>query len=214
MGMGIGTFLPNSAIIKRRYRWTLQFSPDTFLGGNVPEIKPIFVTIAARPNLTIEETEISFLNEKDYIPAKPTWDPLNVTVLDFGKEGGSGADQAILDWIRLTYQFGDPASSGEMSDPVGHARRKATLNMYNGVGDIVEEWTIYGCWVQAANWGDLDYSSTDNATIELTIRFQNASCFLPPSKGRIGAPSSNGALAGFEGTKPSNRGSNQTPALA
>jgi hypothetical protein len=200
MGMGIGTFLPNSAIIKRRYRWTLQFESGTVLGGNAPAIKPIFVQIAARPNLTIEETEINFLNEKDYIPAKPTWDPMNVTILDFTKRGGNGADQAILDWIRLCYQFGNPSSSGEMSDPVGYARRDALLLLYNGVGEILEKWTIFGCWVQSSNWGDLDYSSTENATIELTVRFQNAECELTPAKGRIGARSPN-SIASFEGSR-------------
>jgi hypothetical protein len=213
MGMGIGTFLPNSAIIKRRYRWTLQFEAGTILGADAPAIKPIFITIAARPNLTIEETELNFLNEKDYIAAKPTWDPLNVTILDFGKQGGNGADQAILDWIRLTYQFGNPESSGEMSDPVGFARRDALLFMYNGVGEIVEKWTLFGCWVQAANWGDLDYSSTENATIELTIRFQNADCKLLPSTGRIGQPSTN-SIASFEGNRARNFESNSLPATA
>lgn len=199
MAMGIGTFLPNEAIIKRRYRWTLQFEAGTVLGADAPAIKPIFVTIAARPNLTIEETELNFLNEKDYIAAKPTWDPLNVTLLDFAKQGGNGADKALLDWILLTYQFGDPASSGEMSDPVGYARRDALLNLYNGVGQIIEKWTMYGCWVQASNWGDLDYSSTENATVELTVRFQNAKCELLPTSGGIGQQSAN-TLAAFEGT--------------
>lgn len=206
MGMGIGTFLSNQAVIKRRYRWTLQFEAGTILGADAPAIKPIFVTIAARPNLTIEATELNFMNEKDYIAAKPTWDPMSVTILDFGKEGGNGADQAILDWIRLTYQFGNPAFSGEMSDPGGYARRDAILNLYNGIGQIVEKWTIYGCWVESSNWGDLDYSSTENATIEMSVRFQNAECVLAgnpgvnAASGGIGQPSNN-PLSAFEGTK-------------
>jgi hypothetical protein len=205
MAMGIGTFLPNEAVIKRRYRWTLQFDGTTVRGNAVSPIKPIFVTIAARPNLTIEETELNFLNEKDYIAAKPTWDPLNVTVLDFGNEGGAGADRAIREWIKLTYVYGRPESSGEMSDAVGFARRDGTLNLYNGIGQVIEQWTMFGCWVQAANFGDLDYSSTENATVELTLRFQNADCLLPGDQGFQGNPTggigeeSANAIAAFDG---------------
>lgn len=179
-GMGIGTFLPNSANIKRQYRWTLAFASTSSGAGSSfsKTIRPIMVQVAARPNLTIEETELNFLNEKDYIPAKPTWDPMQVTFLDYAKIGGGGADEVLLEWIQACYAFGDPSKSGQMSDPVGQCRRDGTLTMYSGTGAILEVWTMYACWVQQSNWGELDYSSTDNARLEATIRFLNAECHL------------------------------------
>jgi hypothetical protein len=180
MSMGIGTFLQNNANIKRKFRWSLGFGPTSSGAGSTfsKSIRPIMVQVAARPNLTIEETEISFMNERDYIPAKPSWDSLQVTFLDYAKVGGGGADEVLIEWLQSCYAFGDPATSGQMSDPVGQCRRDGTLTMYSGTGAILEIWTLYACWLQVANFGDLDYSSTENATLEATIRYMNAKVVL------------------------------------
>lgn len=199
-GMGIGEFLPNEAIIKRKFRWTMRFLNAPVIDGAAnfgQQIPEIAVTIAARPNLTIEETEINFLNEKDYIPAKPTWDPLQITLLDFGKVNGTGADVAIREWVQRIYWFDEPGSSGQMSDPAGHGRRDCQLTMWDGVGHPVERWTIYNSWVQASNWGDLDYSATENATVELTVRFQNANFQIFSSPGGTAQRTANN-LSRFE----------------
>lgn len=192
MAMGIGTFLPREAVFKRRYRWAMGFDESTYMGGGGGgKISPIMVTIAARPNVTLEETELNFLNEKAYIASKPTWESLAVTFLDFGKAGGTGADTILRNWIRQCYIYGDPGRSGAMSDPAGYYKRDGYLVMFNGIGDIIEKWRFYGCWVQQANWGDLDYSATENATIECQIRYDNASQEIVSGSGGQGGESAN-----------------------
>lgn len=198
MGMGIGTYLAHDAQIKRRYRWTIQFAGIMQAGNKIPKISPIMCTIAARPNLTFEETELNFLNEKDYIPAKPTWDPISLTLIDFANGTGNGADAAIRDWVRSIYIFGNPAKSGEMSDPHGYNRQDALLVMWNGTGKAMEVWTLYNAWVQTINWGDLDYAATENATIEITLRYQNAHVDLKGGTAAAGTESAN-SIAGFDG---------------
>jgi len=43
------------------------------------------------------------------------------------------------------------------------------------VGDVVEEWTLKGTFIQDANFNDLDYANgTDPADIELTLRYDYA----------------------------------------
>jgi len=41
-------------------------------------------------------------------------------------------------------------------------------------GNALEEWTIENCWPQTVNWGDLDYTSSDTADIEMTLRYDRA----------------------------------------
>jgi hypothetical protein len=179
MSMGIGTFLQTKTNIKRKFRWTLGFGPTSSGGGSFSKvIKPIMLKSAARPNLEIEEGEINFMNETDYIPTKPKWQSMSVVFRDYAKIGGGGADECILEWIQSCYAFGDPATSGQMSDPVGLCRRDGTLVMYNGVGTPLEIWTMYGCWITANNWGDVSYNDSDESELEATIRYQNAKCVL------------------------------------
>lgn len=175
--MGIGTFLPKEVLFKRRYRWLFfigAYNNADGVSGNEATISPVCVTMASRPNLSIDETELNFLNEKGYVAAKPTWEPLPVTFLDFAKEGGGGADEAVLSWIRRCYYFDNPTSSGMMGDGGQYYKRTCAVAMYNGIGQKMEEWRLYGCWVQSSNWGDLDYAANENATIECSLRFDNA----------------------------------------
>ena len=40
---------------------------------------------------------------------------------------------------------------------------------------ILEKWTIFDAWPQAVNWNDLDYSSSEEATVEVTVRYSDVS---------------------------------------
>jgi hypothetical protein len=47
----------------------------------------------------------------------------------------------------------------------------------NGAGEpvVLENWEIYGCYLQQVNYNGMDYGSNEVVTISLTIRFDNAS---------------------------------------
>ena len=46
-----------------------------------------------------------------------------------------------------------------------------TINILGPVGDIVEEWTLKGAWIQSAQFGDLDFATNDPVEITLTLRY-------------------------------------------
>jgi hypothetical protein len=39
---------------------------------------------------------------------------------------------------------------------------------------VLETWEVYGCFLQAANYNNLAYSSNEVVTIQMSIRFDNA----------------------------------------
>jgi hypothetical protein len=39
---------------------------------------------------------------------------------------------------------------------------------------VLETWELYGCYLKAANYGDLNYGTNEAATIEMTIAYDNA----------------------------------------
>ena len=48
------------------------------------------------------------------------------------------------------------------------------FNTLGPVGDKVEEWTLKGAFIQAANFGDMSFESITPAEITLTLRYDYA----------------------------------------
>jgi hypothetical protein len=46
----------------------------------------------------------------------------------------------------------------------------------NGASEpvVLETWEIYGCYLNSVNYNDLNYGSSEAATVTLQIRFDNA----------------------------------------
>ena len=42
------------------------------------------------------------------------------------------------------------------------------------VPNVLETWELYGCFIKSANYNNMDYKSNDPATIQLSVRFDNA----------------------------------------
>jgi hypothetical protein len=76
--------------------------------------------------------------------------------------------------------------STNASGPGGYAAL-GTLTMLDGGGVPLEKWSLYDCWPQSVNFGDLDYSSNEESTLELTLRYQFAKwqnlCGAQPNPG-------------------------------
>jgi hypothetical protein len=164
IAMGLGVIGGPEVIHKRKFRWT--FAVDR--NGSGSPVPATFVKLAARPNLTIEETEINYLNGKVFIPGKGTWETITVTYYDVST--GSEDNIGLWSWLADVYDFTEPTQLKQNS------KRKCytgtgTCKLYDGCGNSLETWKLNDCWPQAVNFGELDYSSSEEVTIEVTIRY-------------------------------------------
>ena len=101
------------------------------------------------------------------ISGKGTWEPITLTLFDVSS--GSGED--IKNWYDLIWKFSDQSIDMQVESDY---KKDGVLTMLDGSGAPMEIWTLIGCWPQATNWGDLDYSTSDTADIEITLRFDRA----------------------------------------
>lgn len=169
--MGLGTIGNPDLVFKRKYRWSFTIKPYCSEIGIIPSA---FVKLASRPNLTVEETEINFLHGKMYIPGKATWETLTVTYYDVGGKSSYGPE--LFRWLATTFNFLDPVGlqqssrRGGAGSTQGYAAQGLLL-LYDGCGSPMEEWSLDHMWPQAINFGELDFSSSEEVTIELTLRF-------------------------------------------
>jgi hypothetical protein len=174
--MGIGVLGDSNAIFKRKFRWT--FALDVPCGtGSIPET---IVKVANRPSLTIEETEINYLHGKMWIPGKASWETLTVTYYDVVNAGASGDVSNLYSWLYNIYNFNDINGDVKMSSKKGNGTigsgyaGTGRLVMYDGCGTPMEQWTLQHVWPQSVNFGDLDYSSSEELNVELTLRYSTA----------------------------------------
>lgn len=173
--MGLGLLGTADNVFKRKFRWTMEF----FGVCGVNNIASSFVKAANRPSLTIEETEINYLNGKMWIPGKGTPDTTQVTYYDIASLQGGDVIASLFTWLATVYNFTDPiglSQSSKQSSPTvkgGYTASAGVLTMLDGCGNEIDSFEYLDCWPTQMNFGELDYSSNDECTIDITLRYRN-----------------------------------------
>lgn len=164
-GVGSGILHP-----KHKNRWRVTFAN---MGGGA-DSQPVSMqaVTATRPKLSFEEMELHRYNSRAWVAGKHSWEPMALTIEDDITSTASTVIQAQLQkqqWlIGAEGQWLAAAGEGSLYKFVTY------LDMMDGNDQVVEKWTVEGCFIQAADYGDLDYSASDKVNIALTIRFDHA----------------------------------------
>jgi hypothetical protein len=121
-----------------------------------------FVESTARPHITINPTEIQFLNTSTYVAGRFNWQTIPVTFRD---PIGPSAAQALMEWVRLHAE----SVTGRMGYAAGY-KKDIDLEMLDPTGVVVEKWILYGTFLTDVNFNSLNYSQDGLATISATLR--------------------------------------------
>ena len=124
------------------------------------------IKAAKRPSIQFEEIVLDHINVKRYIKGKGAWQPIDVTLYD---PVVPSAAQAVMEGVRLSHE--SVTGRDGYSD---FYKKDVTFNLLGPVGDVVEEWVLKGTYIEMADFGELDYSSTDPAEIMLTLKYDYA----------------------------------------
>jgi len=133
---------------------------------NIEGIPAFLVKTTGRPNLNLNEVGLDHINVKRYVKGKAEWQALTVTLYDPIVPSGA---QAVMEWVRLHHE--SVTGRDGYSD---FYKKDITFNVLGPVGDKVEEWTLKGAFITAANFSDMDYSATTVSDISLTLRYDYA----------------------------------------
>ena len=155
----------------------LLSADDVFFTPFEPKLKNRFVMIidgipgyliktAARPQITFEEVPLDHLNIKRYVKGKGEWQEMQITLYD---PVVPSAAQAVMEWVRLSHE--SVTGRDGYSD---FYKKDLTFQVLGPVGDIVEEWSLKGAWIKDAQFGDMDFGSSDPAEITLALRYDYA----------------------------------------
>jgi hypothetical protein len=163
---------PNQGLLmpKLKYRFRVTFenfgvsTPRTELTKQVVDF--------ARPTATFEEITIDIYNSKVYLAGKSSWETVTVNLRD---DAAGNISRLVGEQLQKQMDFMEQASASSGID-YKFVTKCEVLDGGNGAftPTVLETWELYGCFLQSANYNDLNYASSEAATISLTMRFDNA----------------------------------------
>ena len=125
-----------------------------------------------RPSVSFEEMVLDIYNSKIKLAGKHSWDDLTCNLRD---DAGGQVSRLVGEQLQKQLDFMEQASAASGID-YKFTTRFEVLDGGNGTFEPValETWEIYGCYVKAVNYNDMNYASSEAATVAMTIAFDNA----------------------------------------
>lgn len=166
---GVPTTGTNAMVMpKLQYRFRVNLYDFGRNNGSTTEITQNVISVT-RPSLTHDEVTLDAYNSRAYLAGKHTWEPVTLTLRDdingtVTKHVASQLQKQLNQGLQSApaagrdYKFGMVIEQLDGSQP----------------GLVVESWSLNGCFIQNANYGENNYATSDVMQITLQIRFDSA----------------------------------------
>tara|TARA_Y100000592_G_scaffold101133_1_gene185835 strand:+ start:1173 stop:1742 length:570 start_codon:yes stop_codon:yes gene_type:complete len=136
------------------------------------------------PSFDVSETEHDYLDNKYYFPGRVTWSEVSMTLVDpISVDAVAQTNKiivdsgyAIKDGPTTTKSTISKAKSSNAAVSTIAPLANVKIEVLDADGVVVERWTLKGAFIKSAKYGDLDYSSDDLRTVELSLRYDYALC--------------------------------------
>jgi hypothetical protein len=137
-------------------------------GGNTSNTISLETNTIALPNVTFEEQQVHGYNSRAYFAGKYEWAAVEMVVRDI-------TDSSVLRSIasQQQKQF-DHFQQVGVRAAASYKFTMTIQTMDGSVDGVISSWYVEGCFLQAINYGDNDYTASDARTISMTIRYDNA----------------------------------------
>ena len=163
---------------KLKNRWRITFA-NMGSGGQSENSNGLSMQAVnvQRPTLSFEEVQLDRFNSRAWVAGKHNFEPIT---LSFEDDVTGSASRVVQDQIQSQQHLigaGGPFLADSMSAaPEGSLYKFVTyLDMLDGAtDDVIEKWTIEGCFIQNVSYGDLDYAASEQVLIEVTLRYDHA----------------------------------------
>jgi hypothetical protein len=140
-------------------------------GGATQELTKQVMDIQ-RPNVSFEEVTLDIYNSKIYLAGKHAWQETQINLRD---DAAGNVSKLVGQQLQKQFDFVEQASAASGQDYKFQINYEI-LDGGNGTltPNVLETWELYGCFIKSANYNNMDYKSNEPATIQLSIRFDNA----------------------------------------
>jgi hypothetical protein len=161
-GTGRGGLLMPKTKQKFRVR-VVQFGP---VNGGL-ELTQQVVSVG-RPSVAMNSQPVHAYNSIGYYAGKAEWSPIDLTVRD---DITNAVSKLVGHQLQKQMNFFEQTTSESGSN----YKFTTYLETMDGGNDTVtEQWILEGCFLESVNYGDFAYDSSDALTIQMSVRFDNA----------------------------------------
>lgn len=162
-------FWTNSAAPKRQYRFSIL---DANEGVEEGEAIWYWAKSVTKPSYEISTNEYQLINHKFKYPGILTWGDVTISIVDTSDKTQLLLNKAFnFGYIYPNYpnitEYIDGISKSQTESYLGNL----SINQLDDKGTVLEEWKLRGAILKSVNFGNLDYSSEDLVSIELTITY-------------------------------------------
>lgn len=125
-----------------------------------------------RPEVTFEEMVLDIYNSKIKLAGKHSWSDLTCQIRD---DAGGQVSRLVGEQLQKQLDFMEQSSAASGID-YKFLTRFEVLDGGNGANEpiVLENWEIYGCYLKGVNYNNMDYATSEAATITMSIAFDNA----------------------------------------
>jgi hypothetical protein len=180
-----------------------------FAGEAVPALGTLTSQVVSvkRPSLKTEQSDMHVYNSKIKLAGKSTWDDITIEIRDDISNNVARVVAA---------QMGRQMDHAGQTTPLAGTDYKfgmviQTLDGGNDNVQVLDTWSLAGCWLNSADFNTLEYGKSDAVTISLGITYDNADYHigdmpessLPGLLGELGGgPALRALSAGGTATNP------------
>jgi hypothetical protein len=155
---------------KMKYRFRAVFENFGVSSEKVELTKQVMDI--TRPNVNFNPFTVPVYNSTVNLIGKPTWEPVTVNLRD---DAGGNVSKLVGEQIQKQFDFAEQSSASSGID-YKFLLRFEMLDGGNGANEvaILETWELYGAFVNQVSYGEMNYGTSEPATITLTITYDNA----------------------------------------
>ena len=130
------------------------------------------VVDCSRPNVSFAEIPLQIYNSTIKIAGKHTWQDMSVNLRD---DAGGNVSLLIGQQLQKQLDFVEQASAASAQD----YKFSTYLDILDGGNGgyeaiILERWELYGCYLKSVNYNNVNYGTSEDIKIALTISYDNA----------------------------------------
>ena len=158
---------------KRSYRFLIEINGE----------KVWWAKNVNTPSFDVGEIEHSFLGGKYYFPGKVSWTEVSMTLVDPVKPDSVAFTNSLL--VASGYVIPNAVlnqAAGDLNTVSKTAGQQVAKNLnlriivMNEEGVELEVWTLNQAFIKSAKFGDLSYEDENLRTVDITWRYDWASC--------------------------------------
>lgn len=130
---------------------------------SISDVPAFLIKTSAKPSAANGSITLDHINVQRYVKGKTVWNTIGIEIYDAIVPS---AAQKMMEWFRLHHE-----SATGRDGYSSMYKKDITLESLSPLGEVIEDWTLKGAYLQDVNFGALDWSQEAAVMISATLKY-------------------------------------------